>query len=424
MPSQRPRGSDLFALLKTNQNPGPHHEAAQDVALPTPLPLRLIAYYLPQFHAIAENDAWWGTGFTEWTNVTRATPHFADHYQPHLPADLGFYDLGHVDVLRKQAALAKHYGISGFCIHHYWFSGTPLLERPLNILLDNPDIDLPFFLNWANESWSRRWDGSESDILMDQRYSADNDIAFARSIEPVLRDPRYMRVGDRPLLMLYRPQLLPDARQTVARWREHFVACGIGDPFIIMPQAFGDDDPRVFGMDGAAGFPPHKTGWAVEDTGGTYAKFDENYAGRVMDYDAMAHHSLANRPTDFPYFPGVCPGWDNHARKGSNGVGFVGNTPQKYGRWLEGAARQAMEAASPDERIVFINAWNEWAEGAHLEPDRHFGHGFLAETARVLADMTRGDGHRLPRPGPISVLSPQRPKRRSRLRRLVDRLVD
>ena len=353
--------------------------------LPATLPVRLIAFYLPQFHAVPENDEWWGRGFTEWTNVTKALPKFAGHYQPRLPGELGFYDLSNPDVLRRQAEMARRYGIEGFCFHHYWFGGRRLLERPLNNLLANRDIDLPFCVNWANENWTRRWDGGEQHILMAQDYSPADDIAFARSLEPLFDDPRYIRIGGRPLLLLYRPCLLPDAAATVDRWREHF-ATRNENPFIVMPQVFDEVDPRPYHMDAAAGFPPHRTRLHVEPI---FPKgfFDFRYRTEHRSYDAIVAESSSYRPAEFRLFPGVCPDWDNEARSPGRGFALSGSTPAKYGAWLKRACRWIIDAAPPEERIVFINAWNEWAEGTYLEPDRHYGYAYLAETAKALGRL-------------------------------------
>ena len=385
---------DLLEQLRINTAPGPSYEADNpDLVIPTPVPVRLIAYYLPQFHPIPENDEWWGKGFTEWTNVTKAVPRYVGHHQPRLPGGLGFYDLRLADTLHEQAELARRHGIAGFCIHVYWFAGRRLLETPLEMLLRHPDIDLPFCLNWANEPWSRVWDGSDRRMLIEQKHSPEDDIAFARTIEPALADARYIRVDGRPLLMLYRPGLLPDAAATVDRWREHFTRNGFGDPYIVMPQAFGDLDPTVYGMDAAAGFPPHPHGWDLPPLNDGLTLLDPEFGGRVLSYDALAEIAAMQPQPNFTLFPGVCPGWDNEARRAGRGTGFVGSSPRKYGAWLERACRRALRAPHPDERVVFINAWNEWAEGAYLEPDRHYGYAYLRETARTL--------NRLCQPGEI-----------------------
>lgn len=378
---------DLLEQLRVNMAPGPDFEADEhDLTLPRPLPVRLIAYYLPQFHPIAENDRWWGKGFTEWTNVTRALPRYRDHYQPRLPGGLGFYDLRLPDTLREQAQLAKRHGIAGFCIHFYWFAGRRLLEKPLELLLSHREIDLPFCLNWANEPWSRVWEGTERRLLIEQKHSPEDDIAFATAIEPAVADPRYIRIDGRPLIMLYRPGLLPDAAATVDRWRNHFSRRGLGNPYIVMPQRAGNSDRPAFGMNAAAGFPPHPDGWNLPPSDGL-TLLDPDFRGRALSYDALVEKATTSPRQDFTVFPGVCPSWDNEARRAGRGTGFIGSTPRKYGAWLEHACRRALEMTNADERIVFINAWNEWAEGAYLEPDRRYGYAYLRETARALSRL-------------------------------------
>ncbi len=375
-------------ILK-NLEPGNLYEPASTVAFSSACEdVRLIAFYLPQFHPIAENDLWWGKGFTEWCNVTKGLPRFVGHYQPHLPADLGFYDLRLAETLRAQAELAKKYGVKGFCFHYYWFAGKKILETPLAHLLSHPEIDLPFCINWANESWVRSWDGNEKDVLIRQENSDEDDIAFMRALEPFIRDPRYIRVQGRPLIMVYRPSLLPDAIATVKRWRNFCSEAGLGDPYLVMAQASGDEDPRPYGFDAAAEFPPHKVGWVVPNLINGARRFTKSYRGRILSYDRMAQNAMAVGDEDFTLLRGVCPSWDNEARKPDKGVVFINSTPRKYGEWLDWACRKVMHSNTPDERIVFINAWNEWAEGAHLEPDRHYGHAYLCETARVLEGLS------------------------------------
>jgi lipopolysaccharide biosynthesis protein len=379
---------NLLDQISFNTAPGSEFEDHAAIPALTASPLvRLVAFYLPQFHAIPENDSWWGKGFTEWTNVTKAVPRFEGHYQPRLPGALGFYDATDAETLRRQAALAKQAGITGFCFHHYWFHGRRLLERPLETLLANPDIDLPFCVNWANESWSRRWDSREQDILVAQEYSDEDDLAFARSLERLFRDPRYIKVDGRPLLLIYRPGLLPNAVQTVARWREHFQSAGIGDPYIAMVQTHGDGDPRKHGMDAAVGFPPF---WAGLDLPmrQDLKLFDPRFYGVVRDYEALAQATIAGFASDKRTFPGVCPSWDNEARRPGRGICFTGSTPSLYGSWLKAACVASMRNFVDGERLVFINAWNEWAEGAYLEPDRHYGYAYLAETARVVSALS------------------------------------
>jgi O-antigen biosynthesis protein len=346
------------------------------------LNVRLIAFYLPQFHPIPENDKWWGKGFTEWTNVAKAVPQFVGHYQPHLPIDLGFYDLRLVDVLRAQVALAKHYGIYGFCFHHYYFGGKRLLELPVNNLLANPDIDLPFCLCWANENWTRRWDGSDHEVLISQSHSPSDDIVFLEDIIAAFQDPRYIRVGGQPLLIVYRATLLPDARATVARWKKHCAKKGIAEPFLVAARSFDVSDPRSLGFDASVQFPPHQIS-AVEVTH-KMAVINADYSGRVYDYREFLEAALRRREEEFLNFSCVMPSWDNEARKPGRGHTFAFSSPKQYGRWLDAECEKALKRRNTNHRLVFVNAWNEWTEGAHLEPDRKYGYAYLNATAEVL----------------------------------------
>ncbi len=377
--------SKLMAQYEYNVRKGPFHEdiSALPVEPATKFPVRYIAYYLPQFHPIEVNDDAWGAGFTEWTNTTKALPRYLGHYQPRMPADLGFYNLENVDVIAKQADLAARGGIYGFCIHYYWFSGRKVLDKPLSLILSNPQINIRFCINWANENWTRRWDGRRGTVLLKQDYNDQDPTRFAEDLIPIVGDERYIRINGRPLIMLYRANLVPDIRKTTDTWREVLNKAGLGNPYIIMPQTEEQDDPRHFGLDGAAGFPPHKFSEQLPNHRRKFNTFDVDFVGKILSYDKMMANGLVHRPEDYPYFPGVCPDWDNEARIQHQAMSFHGSTPKKYGQWLDAASRQALNAASAEERIVFINAWNEWAEGAYLEPDRHYGFAHLAETRRI-----------------------------------------
>lgn len=347
------------------------------------LALRTIAFYLPQFHPIPENDLWWGKGFTEWTNVTRAVPQFIGHYQPRLPGDLGFYDLRVPDIMRQQVEIARDYGIRGFCFHHYWFGGQRLLEMPVRNLLLNPDIDIDFCLCWANENWSRRWDGSESDILMAQDHSPEDDIEFIDDLIPSFKDKRYIRVDGKPLLIVYRATLLPDIAATAKRWRERVREYGIDDLYLVAAKSFDVGNPRAFGFDAGVEFPPHQAA-GVKSANDRYQIINPDFNGKIFEYADLAARYGKLDPAEFICHKTVSPSWDNCARKLSNAHTFVNSTPESYARWLDEALEVTMRRP-PAERLLFINAWNEWGEGAYLEPDRRFGYSYLNATASVLS---------------------------------------
>ena len=350
--------------------------------LPSPLPATLVAFYLPQFHPIAENDAWWGKGFTEWRNVTRALPQFEGHAQPRLPADLGFYDLRSTDTMREQVRLASEYGIGAFCFYFYWFSGRTLLEQPLRQWLDDPTLQLPFCLCWANENWSRRWDGRSDDILIAQQHSAEDDLAFIAHIAPYLRDPRYLRLDSKPLLLVYRPDLLPSAKQTAQRWREWCRANQIGEIHIAYVQGFERPDPRDIGFDAAVEFPPNLS--TPSDLTADQRLLNPGFAGQILDWRELAADYSARPMPAYPLYPGVNAGWDNEPRTPGKGRVFLHASPRRYRDWLQATITSRLAAQPSSERLVFINAWNEWAEGAVLEPDASLGHAWLDATRQAL----------------------------------------
>lgn len=354
-----------------------------------PAPAQTVAFYLPQFHAIPENDAWWGEGFTEWTNVTRSNPQFVGHYQPRLPGELGFYHLDTPGVIASQVRLAKMFGVSAFCFYYYWFDGKRLLEKPLDRFLADGAIDFPFCVCWANENWTRRWDGADHAVLIAQRHSAADDAAVFEDLARYLADPRCIRIDGKPMLLIYRPNLLPDVRATLGRWRAAASALGWPGLFLVATNSFAFQDFASFGFDAVCEVPPHGLSPTRVDRQQTW--LNRAHTGAVMDYAELAQREIARNQAreSAPQcvFPGVMPGWDNEARKPGAGTVFHGASPDLYAAWLSSAAAAAQRTLAPDRRFVFINAWNEWAEGAYLEPDRLHGRAYLAATARALGGV-------------------------------------
>jgi lipopolysaccharide biosynthesis protein len=362
--------------------------------------VRLLAFYLPQFHPIPENDRWWGRGFTEWTNVAKARPLFAGHPQPHLPSELGFYDLRVPEVREAQADLARAHGISGFCYYHYWFNGRRLLNRPFDEVLASGRPDFPFCLCWANENWTRRWDGADHEILMSQRYSDQDDRAHIEHLLPAFENRRYVRVDGKPLFLVYRTELLPDPGRTAAIWRQRAIAAGIGDLYLARVESFVSNiDPKTIGFDAAIEFAPdwhvlpaarfHRQRWDLS------AKILHRLSGiglipsaylthRVYPYALLARAMLEKPPVHYRRFRCATPRWDNSPRRTNDSIIFRDCSPAIYERWLRALVQATCEGFQGDERLVFVNAWNEWAEGNHLEPDLLKGRAYLEATARAL----------------------------------------
>jgi lipopolysaccharide biosynthesis protein len=394
---QGPRGQIIDAA-QSGRRPRSHaggraigYQPRRNGSLPTPLPATLVAFYLPQFHPIPENDRWWGEGFTEWHNVARALPQFEGHVQPRLPGELGFYDLRLPDVMRRQMQLAREYGIGAFCSYFYWFGGKTLLETPLQQWLADPSLDLPLCLCWANENWSRRWDGRADDILIGQQHSPADDLAFIAHVSRYLADPRYLRVDGRPLLLVYRPGLLPDPTATATRWREWCRANGIGEIRLAYVQSFDRIDPREIGFDAAVEFPPNNTTPAPITA--RQSLLNPDYRGDVHDWRELARQAIAQPDPAYPRYPAVNPGWDNEPRRSGGGRVFVHASPRGYRDWLRQAITTAQRRFAT-QPLVFVNAWNEWAEGAVLEPDTRLGHAWLEATRQALQPIPAAD----PRP--------------------------
>jgi lipopolysaccharide biosynthesis protein len=357
----------------------------KDPAMQSDRHVRAIAFYLPQFHPIAENDRWWGEGFTEWTNVSRAKPNFVGHYQPHLSADLGFYDLRVPEVRERQAALAREHGIQGFCYYYYWFAGKRLLERPLEEMRMSGAPAFPYCLCWANENWTRRWDGAEREVLIAQNPSRADDERLIRDLLPHFRDPRYIRVHDKPLLIIYRVGVLPDVRASAAIWRDVCRREGIGEIYLCAAKTYDTGDPARYGFDAIVEFPPH--GVRTPPVNAQVQITNPDFDGTIVDYRRYVIDSLARVDPAWVVHRTAMPGWDNAARRPNHALTFIHATPEIYEVWLRELVARTVEKRIPEERLLFINAWNEWAEAAHLEPDQRYGRQYLEATRRALTGL-------------------------------------
>ena len=346
--------------------------------------IKPIAFYLPQFHAIPENDEWWGKGFTEWTNVKRAVPMFEGHYQPHVPGELGHYDLiKDADIQKRQQDLARKYGIFGFCYYFYWFNGKRLLEKPLDNVLANPDLDMPFCICWANENWTRRWDGREHELLMGQEHSDESDTKFLLDVLQILTDPRYITVDGAPLLLVYRWDLFPDFRKTVSRWREVSAQNGVPNLHISMVQTqwYAQSEFIDFGCDSETEFPPWRASTAKVPKDSIVA--ESGYSGMVFDYRSYISQSMNLRHSPQTFFRGIMVGFDNTPRRMGNASVYHYSSPEEYKKLMISLVDYTA-MRSDEERLIFINAWNEWAEGNHLEPDAKYGDAYLKATSEAI----------------------------------------
>ena len=348
---------------------------------------RVIPFYLPQFHAFAENNEWWGDGFTEWSNVAAAQPAFRGHNQPFLPADLGFYDLTSPPVRHAQYTLAKRAGIEGFMYYYYWFAGRRLMSSPIESHLDGRE-DEPFCIMWANENWSRRWDGRDDDILIAQDYETVPATQFIHDVMPMLLDPRYIRRQGRPILAVYRLSQIPDFTAVLDEWRKAAREAGAGELEILSVDV-GEQfdgiglDGAVSGVDGTLDFPPHRMHRGALDR--TDLDFDERFAGNTYTYDSMVESAEADlrEGVGAQHYPGVMVNYDNTARRQWMPELWYGANPYTFHRWLQTAV-EAVQERPAEDRIVFVNAWNEWAEGAVLEPSQRFASTYLLAVRSVV----------------------------------------
>ncbi len=371
--------------------------------------IRPIAFYLPQYHPIPENDLWWGDGFTEWTNVRKARPIFKGHYQPHLPGELGYYDLRIPEVRQRQADLARENGIYGFCYYHYWFNGKRVLERPFQEVFESGQPDFPFMLCWANENWTRVWDGDENEILLKQEYDLEDDRKHIQSLIPYFKDPRYIRIQNKPVFAIYKSSLLPLPAKTLEIWREEAARSGL-ELYVCRVDSFGIEGPEYMkaGFDAAIEFQPFSKILGNFRNEILTPRLKKNIIDRLIlkyynllgkigrrdvllkklfshpDYNEFVDFLIDTYtyPNEYVRFPGITPSWDNTARRGEMSFVLKNANPDKYKEWLN--FHYENFKSEKDANLLFINAWNEWAEGNHLEPDKKWGNRYLEATREIV----------------------------------------
>lgn len=352
---------------------------------------RVIAIYLPQYHPFPENDEWWGKGFTEWTNVTKARPRFKGHYQPHLPADLGFYDLRVPEVREEQAKMAREAGIYGFCYYHYWFNGKLLMERPLKEVLESGKPDFPFMICWANENWTRAWDGGEKEILIKQEYTEEDAKNHIRWLIPYLKDPRYIRIDNKPVIAIYRSTIIPHVNKMLEIWRQEARTEDL-ELYICRFESFGETGEEFLksGFDAAIDFQPLGANMQNFNNKNIKQKIKNIinktlFKHTIVSYKEFISFLFKQSKPNYKLFPCITPSWDNTSRRKKNVFIITGSTPYLYGIWLKYIIQNFIPF-SKEENLIFINAWNEWAEGNHMEPDKKWGTGYLEKTKQILSD--------------------------------------
>lgn len=346
-----------------------------------------IAFYLPQFHTIPENDKWWGKNFTEWNNVVKTIPQFIGHNQPHLPYDLGFYNLLDSEIWKQQINIAKNYGLYGFCFYFYWFNGKRLLEKPIDLFLNSKELDFPFCFFWANDSWVRTWHGFSDfergdRILLEQNHNTEDDINVMNYLlHNVFKDERYIKINGKPLFIIYHTHLFNDIIKTIDMWRKmckkHFK-----DIFLlhVMMPGQENNNAKELGFDGKLQFSP--IGCSKKKL--KVKIISKYYEGVVYDYSHLVEEEISRKFKYADVIRGCFPTWDNEGRKPAKGICYHNYSSELFKRYLIEMNKYALKHKIENESFVFLNAWNEWAEGAHLEPDREYGYTWLNVIAEVI----------------------------------------
>lgn len=354
---------------------------------------RVIAFYLPQFHPVPENNEWWGPGFTEWHCVANAKPLYKGHHQPNIPADLGFYDLRVAETRKLQAEMAKEAGVEGFCYWHYWFGdGKRLLERPINEVLASGEPDFPFCFGWANHNWYQKlWDpsGSGDKLLIEQKYLGREDYEehFMTTLLPAFKDKRYIQVDGKPLFVIYSIDNKEKIKEIIDIWRELALQNGLeGIYFVAVQRGETKEEVKALGFDAM---------YRLQDYLKTYV--NQPYlvkawqflnikllnTPRKIDYERLSDNLYTDQHYDEDTIPTIIPNYDHTPRSGSRGFVISGSTPDLFARQVS-KALQFLKNKKEDKKILFLVSWNEWGEGNYMEPDRRFGKGYIKALRKVI----------------------------------------
>lgn len=352
---------------------------------------KVIAWYLPQFHQMEINNRFHGQGFTEWTNTSRAIPLFVGHYQPHIPYDVGYYDLTNLESLKRQIYLAKHYGIYGFCIHYYWFSGVKLMEKPLELLLKHKELDIPFCLDWATENWTALWDGRNREIMLEQKLNDGDEQHFMEDILPYMMDSRYIKIDGKPVLVIYRINMFEKTRvkRLLHNFRIYAQKSGFPDLYIMLSNSLGlRDDVTEWGADALVEYQPQAV-WNMMEKYRPEGYLNPYFRGSIFDsLPVIEEEKYMVEYNNKKFFRSALTSWDNTARKAVSGAWILqGLNPKTFKKWLKDIVIESKKIHSAEEDIVFVNSWNEWAEGSHLEPDMKYGYGYLQAVKDVLEEV-------------------------------------
>lgn len=353
--------------------------------------MKPIAFFLPQFHTFPENDAWWGEGFTEWVNTRKATPRFEGHYQPRTPhGDIGYYDLSNIETLKKQAILAKQHGIYGFCFYYYWFSGKKLMEKPIDLLLNCPEIDIQFCLCWANENFTRSWDGDTRQVIMRQEYNQGDPQKFIQDIKKYIQDKRYITVDGKPVIIVYNAEQIPNVKWVFSEWRKYARQSGIGEICIWTCQT--GTSAELLGtskiIEGEVEFPPHNMRWKNLQLNDVIIQDNKN--ALIFNYHMLVK-SMVYKITqaecyrrEVPLYRCCMLGWDNAARRKDGWTTFIYYSLYDFYKWVCTIIEDTRKNNAYDSRFIFVNAWNEWAEGTYLEPDQKYGYANINTFSRAI----------------------------------------